>query len=404
MIYRELLTKELIAKRGEFLSFTEQQSGEFAGYLKILETLEEFSSAEIRERVLRNESSAAIPSHEFDRAKNFILEFSERWENHEQARKWAFEKLNDRTTFAADASQLLPGRDISLPVAAIQVGWYENPHDPAIDYEINADFRILSPIDLLEDQEEQTNLESRVSELRFHAEADRTLKFLRKKRGWQKRGERMPLAFYDNTLLVSYPQRQSKLQKSFVEKMLEVVRVSQETQVPVVGYIDQSYARDVLHLIQVFDDEGSRGRLTTFDTSLLRAKISEKFELLKKWGDRSVFFYSNRKPLAGFWEEFAENPLVGFVYLQTTADGPPARLDIPSWIFETNHLEEVLDIVRAECVIGLGYPYAIETADATAVISIRDREIFLGALQEFANREKLNFSVSRKSTSKARRR
>ena len=69
-----------------------------------------------------------------------------------------------------------------------------------------------------------------------------------------------------------------------------------------------------------------------------------------------------------------------------------------------NLLEEVLDTVRAECVIGLGYPYALETADQTAVITMRDREIFLGALQEFASREKLNFNVSRKNASKGRRR
>ncbi len=75
-----------------------------------------------------------------------------------------------------------------------------------------------------------------------------------------------------------------------------------------------------------------------------------------------------------------------------------------SWIYEENFLDEVLDAVRAECVIGLGYPYALETADATAVISARDREIFLKALQEFASREKLGFTVSRKVASKGRRR
>ncbi len=96
--------------------------------------------------------------------------------------------------------------------------------------------------------------------------------------------------------------------------------------------------------------------------------------------------------------------IVGFVYLQTTSNGAPVRLDIPTWIYETNLLDEVLDTVRAECVIGLGYPYALETADATAVITAHDREVFLKALQEFASREKLNFNVSRKATSKGRRR
>ena len=90
--------------------------------------------------------------------------------------------------------------------------------------------------------------------------------------------------------------------------------------------------------------------------------------------------------------------------MQTTRDSPPARVDIPSWIYEAGFLNEVIDVVRAECVIGVGYPYALETADQTSVISPRDREIFFRALQEFANRGKLDFSVSRKDASKGRRR
>ena len=108
--------------------------------------------------------------------------------------------------------------------------------------------------------------------------------------------------------------------------------------------------------------------------------------------------------MSAFIDPNTENSLVGFVYLQTTSDSAPARLDLPSWIYEDNLLDEVLDTIRAECVIGLGYPYALETADATAVITARDREVFLKALQEFAGREKLNFTVSRKSASKGRRR
>ncbi len=97
-------------------------------------------------------------------------------------------------------------------------------------------------------------------------------------------------------------------------------------------------------------------------------------------------------------------PLIGFCYLQTTSDAGPARLDIPSWIFDAGFLDEVIDVVRAECVIGLGYPYALETADATALISRNDRDVFVSALGEFAGREGLEFSVSRKNASKARRR
>ena len=98
------------------------------------------------------------------------------------------------------------------------------------------------------------------------------------------------------------------------------------------------------------------------------------------------------------------DPLVGFTYLQTTAASVPARIDVPVWIYEAGLLDDVLDTVRAECVSGLGYPYAIEAADEAAVIRGRDREQFLRAVQEFAERESLPFGVSRKAASKVRRR
>jgi len=97
-------------------------------------------------------------------------------------------------------------------------------------------------------------------------------------------------------------------------------------------------------------------------------------------------------------------PLIGFTYLQTTGDGPPARLDVPAWVYEAGLLDDVVDAVRAECVSGLGYPYAIETADAAAVITARDRDQFLRLIQEFAEKESFAFRVSRKAASKVRRR
>jgi NurA-like 5'-3' nuclease len=127
-------------------------------------------------------------------------------------------------------------------------------------------------------------------------------------------------------------------------------------------------------------------------------------ETLKNWGDRTVFFYSRRKNLSAFFTDSNGESTVGFVYLKTAGDSVPARVDVPAWIFRENLLDEVVDTIRAECVIGLGYPYALETADATAVISTRDREIFLRALQDFASRENLNFRVANKKMSKARRR
>lgn len=404
MLFRELLTNELHNQRSDFQRFAETQASDLTAYLHVLRQLQQTSSAEINEKLARIENTGALSSAELDKHQTFAVSFPESWANHEEARIWAREILKNRTTFAADASQILPGRDISLPVAAIQVGWFENPHAENLPYEKNAEFIILSPETLLANQGEPLTPETRVGEMRFHAEVARVGEFLKAKKGWRERGERMPLAFFDGTLLVSFSLPQTALQQSFLQAVVNLVRLSRETRVPLVGYVDRSYARDLLNMLDAFDDKSTSEKQTLYDATILHSATPEMAQTLKFWGDRTCFCYSNRKGLSAFIDRESGKSLVGFVYLQTTADAAPARLDVPAWIYEDNLLAEVLDTIRAECVVGLGYPYALETADATAVITMRDREVFLKALQEFANREKLNFTVSPKATSKGRRR
>jgi hypothetical protein len=79
-------------------------------------------------------------------------------------------------------------------------------------------------------------------------------------------------------------------------------------------------------------------------------------------------------------------------------------LSVPRWALEEGQLEHVVDVVQAECVVGNGYPYALETADAVAVITHRDRERFYRVFQTFAEGRELSVRFSRKSVSKRNRR
>jgi NurA domain len=397
MLFRELLADELNKQRDEFKQFAATQTSDLDDYVSKLARLSENSHAEIVGKLEKFENCGAIPSAEFERAKLFSIAFTETWQNHEQARRWAASVLQNRTTFAADGSQLFAEREVSMPVAAIQIGWFENPHSDALPYEKNAQFFVLSPAELLS-QDEPIIPETRVGQRRFEAEIEKAKEFLEKKEGWQTRGEKMPLAFYDGTLLLSIALPKTQLQTGFIEKLVELVRLSRDTRVPLVGYVDRSYARDLLSMLDAFAGEKGAPVKTLDDVTVLHTGA------LKHWGDRTPFCYSRRRGLDAFIDLQTGNSIVGFVYMQTTGDSVPARLDIPSWIYEQNLLDEVLDAIRAECIIGLGYPYALETADQTAVITLRDREIFLQALQGFAKENNLNFRVSRKSASKGRRR
>ena len=195
MLYRELLTTELDQQREDFRRFADSQAGDLAIYLNKLKQLNNTPYADVR-KTLDGKDAGAIPSNELNNLKTFSVLFSESWANHEEARGWANEILQNRTTFAADGSQLFSEREVSLPVGAIQIGWFENPHDQTQRYEKSAYFEILSPETLLREQEEPINPETRVGELRFHAEVNKISEFLRKKKDWQKNNERMPLAFF----------------------------------------------------------------------------------------------------------------------------------------------------------------------------------------------------------------
>lgn len=403
MLFREKLQDELAQKNTDFQLHLREQSRELEFYLATLAELEQTPFAEIDRRFAETENIGALPAGELEKQGSFLFPFAHSWQNHEQARGWAFDVLADRTTFAVDGSQVYVEKETSLPIGAIQIGWFENPHNAEQSYEKNVRFRILSPRELLENQGEPINPETRVGEERFHAEAAKVGEFLTRKNGWRERGEKMPLAFFDGTLLVSFSLPQTKLQTSFVRAMVDLVRHSREMQVPMIGYIDRSFARDLISLLCNFGSVSAENR-TLYDASMLHRTINGFEKVSKSWGDRTCFCYSKRRGLSAFTDAETGRPLVGFSYLQTSADSSPARLDIPAWIYEQGLLNELLDVVRAECVIGLGYPYALETADQTALISMQDREVFFRALQEFATREKLDFSVTRKQASKGRRR
>ena len=394
MLFRDLLNDQLEKKREAFIRYFDEQASELRFYKAALSRLEKLSLSEIKERLADITDFGAMPAREIEKNRSFAFPFSQLWQNHEQARRWADEILENRTTFAADGSQIFAGKETSMPVAAIQIGWFENPHDESLTYEKNADFEILSPEDLLKGNEEPINPETRVGERRFHGEAAKVGEFISRKKGWQERGERMPLGFFDGTLLFSIGLPQTAIQESFLQAMVNLVRHSRDCKVPIVGYIDRSFARDVTTLLEKIEPNGQPAERTLYDAAILFSA-----GILDSWGDRSCFCYSQRHGLSAFNDENGRS-IVGFSYLRTAMDATPARLDIPAWVYEDGLLDELIDIVRAECVIGRGYPYAAETADQAAVISSADRDIFLRAFQELAALEKLGFSVSRKVASK----
>ena len=409
MLYRQHLISELHARREAFVTFERTWGAAVREYAGRLRALAGQSADEVR-RAAEAQGGRyrpnALPGAELDGAGACVVPFGARWRSHEEARRWALQALKGRATCAADGSQLLPGREISLPVAAVQVAAFENPHTAdGRGYRKEAHFELVTPDELLATDGGKITAADIVGLRRFALELRVLGEFMERKRGWRERGERVPVALFDGTLLISAAQirTESNFPVKYIEAVARAVRLSRETEVPLVGFVDQSYARDLVSLLDALAGDARRSALV-YDAQVLHAGGGEADEpLLAAWGDRTIFCYCQRE---GLTQDFydGDKSLVGFLYLQTTGEGAPARLDVPVWVYEAGLLEEVVDAVRAECVVGNGYPYALETADEAAYISGRDRAQFVRALQEFAEREQVGFRVARKAISKAHRR
>src|SRR5262245_63898244 len=105
-------------------------------------------SSELTRRLEPVKTPGATPTAEFDAAAGLRIEFPHKWKNHQEAREWAFDALLDHPTFAVDGSQIRPDDDFSIPVAAVQIAWFENRHASDGSYTKDARFEVLTPEDL----------------------------------------------------------------------------------------------------------------------------------------------------------------------------------------------------------------------------------------------------------------
>lgn len=404
MLYRTHVMSALERRRVDFVNFERGMRDDVGELAARLRALAGRTGEDVRLASEAEGRRVTYPSDELESARGAVVPFAERWHSHEEARRWAVSALSNRVTFAADGSQLFPGREASVPVAAVQVASFENPHTPEGRYLKDVHFEVITPDELRAGGRGFDSPEQVVGARRFELEADAVCAFLERHRNWRVNGERVPVAFFDNTLVFSSPRGDSETFFSrYATALARLISLSRETEVPVVGYVDHSYAPDVRDLLEAFYKD--LPETNVYDAQIMSAhSLGAGAPLLDAWGDRTIFWHCRRRNLAASFFDESGAPLVGFVYLQTTGDGHPARLDIPAWVQGAGLLEEVVDAVRAECVVGNGYPYAIETADEAAVMTARDREQFLRVMQDFAAEHQLDFRLSRKPASKARRR
>ncbi|MEO1402214.1 MAG: DNA double-strand break repair nuclease NurA [Cyanobacteria bacterium J06635_1] len=308
------------------------------------------------------------------------------WENREASMAWVKSQLSDITTFAVDGSQIFPSKDISIPIALVQIGWFENPHAADGRYVKDIAMDVMTPADLHVWDPSQP-VERRVNIRRFQMEVERLISYIE-----QVKDPKRCLVFFDGSLVLTFAEAfEEAARNAYLNPVLKLLRASEKHRVPLVGYIDTSYAHDLTTLLEHY--QGLEPATTIHDAQLLNRFM--------QWGDCTPLFRCDRSGILSDYQEQSER--LGFVYLKTN-QSYPARLEMPLWMHDAGLVDRVIDWVRAEVIVGGGYPYAIETADQTAVLQSLDRQVFFRVLQEWAEQADLKLRLSRKMVSKVRRR
>ncbi|EKQ69192.1 NurA domain-containing protein [Leptolyngbyaceae cyanobacterium JSC-12] len=379
----------LKAKRADFDTFDKSALQALQLYRKALAEASQESEKTLQQQLgafglLDRGAEPLEPCAEF---ANWVMPAGLVWQNREESLMWVRDRLMDISTFAVDGSQIYPGKDLSIPIALVQIGWFENLHCADGRYEKDIAVDVMTPADL-----KATNsgdpVDRRVNMRRFQMETERLIQYMEDRAGCSE-----CLAFLDGSLVVTFAEAFDEDTRNFYVKcVVRLLQASEHYRVPLIGYIDTTYARDLTVMLQ---------RLFTLPEapSLHDAPLLSRF---MQWGDRTPLFRCRRFGILHQYPEKIADQIL-FAYLKAH-DGFPVRVELPRWVYEAGMTDQVLDWVRGEIIIGGGYPYVIETADQTAVLKAEDRQAFFRLLQEWADSEELNLRLSRKMVSKTRRR
>jgi NurA domain len=376
----------LNTKRQEFSAFSQETWQQLKQYRAVLARLEPEEAA-LREQL--QELPADIGARLLEplgESTNGVIPSKLVWQSREQSLSWVRDRLTGITTFAVDGSQIYPGKDLSIPIALVQIGWFENLHLPTGGYEKDIEVDVMTPVDLNVGSGESAD--GRVNMRRFEMETQKLISYM------EANANRTDcLVFLDGSLVVTFADRFDEESRQFyVDCALALVRASEKYRVPLVAYVDTSQADDLTNMLQrLFELPEAQ--------SIHDAQILNKY---MEWGDRTPFFLCQRHGILERYDNHRHR--IAFTYLKTTQENYPARLEMPLWMVEAEIGDRIVDWVRGEVIIGGGYPYVIETADQTAVLKVEDRQVFFRILQDWAEQEELSLRFSRKMVSKVRRR
>jgi hypothetical protein len=227
-----------------------------------------------------------------------------------------------------------------------------------------------------------------VSTRRFELECQQIGEFMRAHPG--------DMIFLDGSLVLSFTQPQEEGEQAlYVNAIVELLDVAEETRSPLIAYTDMSMSKDLITFMwRAFKIEHP-GHLT--DAFLVSDRL--------RWGDRTRAFLCDRDdrfPKEGqstldLYGRHRDN--IAFFYFMSGGQ-LASRVEVPKWCFDDGLLERIADTIRAECIVRPGYPDIIHRAHEYAAISFAETEMFRGMIDAFAAKHRIKIYKSAKEQNK----
>lgn len=238
--------------------------------------------------------------------------------------KWYLQELDGKRVVGVDGSQVKPLKDIGVPLGGVQVARLSIQHGIG-KHQLNHRSAFIS-------------MDENVSLARFKMEVEYLME--------EMDGE--SLLFFDGSLSTSFTAEMSeKLRQEYAALISSLIRRSEETRTPLVGYVDRSYAKDLAKSMGV----------NAYDSYLLSSFLSlmEYTQAFRSEKDELCYSYLRANP------------------------NQPVRLECPMWMEDIHH--DIVKSVMAECMLGStrGYPYVLERAHSCCQIERDERVDFMRA-------------------------
>lgn len=390
MLIAGRVAEALEARREAFLDASAQSAALRERYAAALDIATQLSVVDLETLIDHEPWPGARPTRELD-DRGLIVPFDRQWTTAQEARAWAVETLRGAPVVAVDGSQIAASKEFGVPLSLVQIAWFENYHDPDRPYIKDVYDEIVTSDPEASESEEYAVASSAVNQRRFALEMETATRRL-----LTLSAEPLPLVLIDGTFILSFIRPMlPEIRQSYLQALFGLLEASRDARIPVAGYVDLSFATDLVSLLRIGFNLPAG---TMFDAALLSDRMAPF--------DRTAAFQSARHDVMHLYrgEGTDHSQDLLFVYLQIGRATLPARIDFPRWVLDAGLLDRVIDLLRAEIVVGSGYPYAIETADAAAVLSTEDRVAFYRLVHSWAEASGLRMGTPGKTRSKLRRR